>query len=243
MSTSPSSFAHDLGRGQLVVGRYGREDAHDRDALDVAGDRAHEPGDRLGVERDDLASIELEAASHDRLTGRDDPAQVIGPAEQGPDRKGRGGADPDERNLPQVLPLEHGVRRVRGPEHRVGDARAVSLEPADGFGRGERDARRDVGRRRGLRPRDHPILAVEHDGIGVRAPDVDPQPEIHTLRRHGSSPPARSRGRNRTPAAPPARGRRRSARSGRRGTPRPSRAGRNADAPYGSRAPSRSRAP
>ncbi len=74
--------------------------------------------------------------------------------------------------------LEHRVGGVRRPEHHVGHPAGLdSGGREDGVDRGG-DAAADVGRGRPLRLGDQPVGAVEHDGVGVRAADVDAEPQV-----------------------------------------------------------------
>src|SRR5205823_13766912 len=99
-------LARELADAELVVGRDGREDARDREAVDAAGEAAEEPPDGLDVERHDLAAVELDPAVRDQLAGGDRLAQIVRPRKERTDRVRGGAAEPDERDAPQAAPLE-----------------------------------------------------------------------------------------------------------------------------------------
>ena len=232
-------FADDLLGLALVLVGYGGEDARDRDRLRSAGHLAGEPRDRVLVERRELAPVELDPALDDQLARRDHRAQVLGPAEQRPDRLRRRAADAQHADAPKTSSLEDGVRRVRRPEHRVRDPAPV--DALDDAGDRALDAGRHVGGRRHLRLREEAVVGVEHDGVRVRPAHVHAEAKVR--RGHAGPPPAHSRGRSRSAAAPRARGRAPSARSDRTGTRSRSPAARTGGARSRSRSRTASRAP
>ena len=201
-----------LGRALVLVGDR-REDARDRDRLRSTGHLAGEARDGLGVERRQLAPVELDPAVHDPLAGGDDLAQVGRPPEERPDRLRRRSAQSQHADAAETTSLEDRVRRVRRTEHRVRDPASVDLL---GYA-GDRalDAPRDVRRGRHLRLREEAVVGVEHDGVRVRPAHVHAEPEVR--RGHAGPPRARSRGRSRSAGARRARGREPSARSDRTG--------------------------
>ena len=201
--------------GELVLGRDGREDTRDRDTVDMSGDALEKASRGLEVERHDLAAVELHAAVDDQLPGRDGLAQVVRPREERPDRVGRGAADPEEGHSAEPAPLQDRIRRVRRSEHHVRDAATLVAELRQHARQRRRDPAGHVGARRHLRLREQSVASVERDGVGVRPPDVDTDPEVRC--RHAALRRARTRSRSRKRAGLRSRARGGSARSDRTG--------------------------
>ena len=196
---------------------------------------------RVGVERGQFPAVELDAAVHDRGADGDLGGEITRPVEDGPDAVGGRPADPDRRDPPQALALEHGVGRVRGPEHDVADPARLDGGRGQHRSDGGGDPAGDVRRGRHLGRDDQPVRRVHDHRVGVGAADVDPQPPVN--RGHRRVPlPARSRSRSRTPAARSAASPWPSATPGRRRTRSPIPAGRSGSARSRSPRPSRCRA-
>ena len=190
----------DLAGFQFVPRRDGGENAGDRHPVGGAGDLAEEPRDRVGVQRGQVPPVELDATVDDHRAGRDRGGEVRRPAEHGPDAVRGGPADPDDRDPAQLPALQHGVRRVGGAQHDVGDPLRVRFRCAEhGVDRG-RDPAGDVRRAGHLGLGDHPVGPVHDHGVGVGAADVDAEAAVRSAHRR-APPRARSRRRSRTPGA------------------------------------------
>ena len=138
-------LAHDPRPRQLVLGRdRGEHAGHARPPSTAPATRLQEPAERVGVERDDLAAVELDAAADDRLARRDDRrAGRRGHSNSGGTDVVDGRADAAHGHPVQAAALEHRVGGVRGAQHDVGDPARLDARRVDEHGVDRRgDARR-----------------------------------------------------------------------------------------------------
>jgi hypothetical protein len=156
-----------------------REDGGDGDRGDpLLPDLRRDPLQLLGIERRDLASVEFVPAVDEVGVAAERVRQIVRPIDEGGERRGSGESQPDRRRRLQPPPLDDGVGEVGGADHHPRDLagrRAGGLQ--DVAQRGG-DAARDVLRRRRLDLGDD-LRAGHQHGVGVRPPDVDPDPQAH----------------------------------------------------------------
>ena len=167
----------DLPGADLVLGGRRAEGAGDRDRAAPRPDRlGGQALDRLGVQRGDLLAVVLVAALDDGGRADDPGADVIGPGGAGADPQRGGGGEPQHGHPVQAAPLDDGVGRMRGPQHRLGDPRV--LQPHQHPVEGRSDAVDGLGGGGHLHRRQHLSGGVDHDRVGVRAAHVDADAEI-----------------------------------------------------------------
>ena len=164
----------DHGRSLLLgLGVDGREDRRDRDRADpLRGEVGGGSLQLVRLDRGDPAPVELVAAVADAHVAAERVAQRSRPPDHRRQRLRRRQPEPDHPGRSQPPRLDDRVREVRRPDHhrlhaRHGDTRGLD-ERADR----RRDPAGHVRRRRRLRLGEH-VAAVDEDGVGVRAADVD----------------------------------------------------------------------
>jgi len=170
--------AHEVAHLELLLGERGREDAAHGDRVEAAVEGVEEAADGVGVERRDREAVDEVAAARDRGAREHRVAELGRPARQRREL-GRGGrAEPDDGDAVEVAAAHDGVRRVGRAEHDARDEGTTVAElPQHGDER-RADAARDIGRGGLLGPGEHPAGAVERDGVGVGAADVDADREV-----------------------------------------------------------------
>ena len=154
--------------------RKHRGDGDGADALgaDVGGDA----DEFVFIQRRDLAAVEFVAAMGEVAMVADGLLQVLGPIHHRRQRGGRRQAKPHGGRRREASPLDDGIGEMRRADHDHVDR--VRRKPGALQHRVEcgDDARHHVLGRRRLDARDD-LLAVHHDGIRVRAADVDSDPD------------------------------------------------------------------
>lgn len=123
-----------------------------------------------------LTPVDLEAAvDHVRVLA-DRRAQIGGPALHRRHGGGRRSAQAQDADSTEPAPLDDRVRAVRGAEHGVRDECGVDARCGEHRVDRVGDAVSGVCRGRALDGCHHGELLIEDHGVGVRSPDVDPDP-------------------------------------------------------------------
>ena len=163
---------------ELLLGERRAEDAAHRHRVEAAGEAVEEAADRVDVQRRDRVAVDEVAAPGEQGAREHGVAQVGGPARERREVARRGGAEADDRDAAQVAAAHDRVGGVGGAEHHPGDLRPQVADLGEHGGEGGADAPGDVEGGGLLRPGDHGAVAVEHDGVGVRAADVDAHGQV-----------------------------------------------------------------
>ena len=165
-------FAEDRRGVRLALGVERREHRGDRHRGDPGRpDPARGIAHASLVERHDGPAVVFVAAlEHDDLAAHEG-CEVVGPVDEGRQRRAGRQADPDRGHAGEVAPLDDGVREVRGADHD-GIDRTARPHRGQELAKRRRDAAGDVGGRRGLDGMDDGV-AVEQNRVGIGAADVE----------------------------------------------------------------------
>ena len=168
----------DLGGATLVGVRHRGEHARYRHGfVPLFAHGARHVAQLVFGKRADLATVELVAAVHQEISHAHGVFELLRPIGHAADGRGRRRADAQRRHLVQALALHDRVGAMRRAEHSEPDVRRrLGADLRQHLVHGRLNAAHHVLGRRAFRGGDQLQVAVDDDGIGVGASDVDPQP-------------------------------------------------------------------
>ncbi len=167
----------DLAGLTLDLGIDRAEHRTDRDGADLLlGDVPGDLAQFVAIERRDRAAVKFVAAMSEVEMAADRVAQIGRPIDHGRQSLRRRQAEPDRRGRRKIAPLHDGVGEMGRPKRHHVDRSSGDAGLLQRAGQGLADAGGHIGRGDRLDAGED-ILALHDHGVGIRAADINADPD------------------------------------------------------------------